>query len=512
MRRAVLLICILLSLPVFSADRSTNAALQRLDGILQNQEKFLAVRQQRIDSLRELYSAQPGPALLMQISEAYKGFNNDSAMAYLRLGAETTSGREADGFRWRLAALMPLGGLFDQAIKTFQNIDTTKIEPRNLASYYDSGRQMYSYIGAFLKDYPTTSQEYSDKALEMQRRLLDVLPPHSLEHRFNLGEYFYLTGSNEKAKILLEEVVESEPAWSNMSARASNHLYNIYKESGEQSTAIYYLTLSAISDILSATREVASLQTLGNVVYESGDIGRAYSYLSAALEKAVTCGAPLRMVETAKGLPIIEHAHSSRMAANRRALNWVVAGVWVLLIIVLVTLFTLKREMSKMARLQESLRLANNAKEVYISQFLSLCSIYMDKLNQFCKLVTRKLAAGQSDELYRMAKSGKFIEEQTGEFYEVFDDAFLHIYPNFVEQVNGLLRPECRITLQSGEMLNTDLRILAFMRLGIEESPRIAQVLNYSLNTIYAYRNRLKSRAINRETFEADVMSINSQA
>ena len=61
-------------------------------------------------------------------------------------------------------------------------------------------------------------------------------------------------------------------------------------------------------------------------------------------------------------------------------------------------------------------------------------------------------------------------------------------------------------------MLNTDLRILAFMRLGIEESPRIAQVLNYSLNTIYAYRNRLKSRAINRETFEADVMSINSQA
>lgn len=126
--------------------------------------------------------------------------------------------------------------------------------------------------------------------------------------------------------------------------------------------------------------------------------------------------------------------------------------------------------------------------------------------------MTRKLAAGQSDELYRMAKSGKFVEEQTGEFYEVFDDAFLHIYPDFVEQVNGLLRPECRITLQSGEMLNTDLRILAFMRLGIEESPRIAQVLNYSLNTIYAYRNRLKSRAINRETFEADVMSINSQA
>jgi len=145
---------------------------------------------------------------------------------------------------------------------------------------------------------------------------------------------------------------------------------------------------------------------------------------------------------------------------------------------------------------------------VYISQFLQLCSIYMDKLNQFCKIASRKLAAGQSDELYRMTKSGKFVEEQSSEFYEVFDNAFLHIYPDFVAQVNVLLRPDCRIELRPGELLNTDLRILAFMRLGIEESARIAQVLNYSLNTIYSYRNRLKARAVNKETFEKDVMNI----
>lgn len=132
----------------------------------------------------------------------------------------------------------------------------------------------------------------------------------------------------------------------------------------------------------------------------------------------------------------------------------------------------------------------------------------MDKLNQFCKIATRKLAAGQADELYRMTKSGKFAEEQSHEFYEVFDNAFLHIYPDFVAQVNALLRPEARIELPPGEMLNTDLRILAFMRLGIEESARIAQILNYSLNTIYAYRNRLKARAIDRENFEADIMKI----
>ena len=161
-------------------------------------------------------------------------------------------------------------------------------------------------------------------------------------------------------------------------------------------------------------------------------------------------------------------------------------------------------------KLQDKLQKANKTKEVYISQFLSLCSIYMDKLNQFCKIANRKISAGKVEDLYKLTKSGKFVEEQSREFYEVFDNAFLHLYPNFPNQVNALLLPCEQIQLKEGELLNTDLRILAFMRLGIEDSSRIAQVLNYSINTIYAYRNRIKAKAINKETFEADIMKISS--
>lgn len=107
-----------------------------------------------------------------------------------------------------------------------------------------------------------------------------------------------------------------------------------------------------------------------------------------------------------------------------------------------------------------------------------------------------------------MTKSGKFVEENSREFYQIFDNAFLHIYPDFVDKVNALLRPDERIELRDGEQLNTDLRILAFMRLGIDESPKIAQVLNYSVHTIYTYRNKLKNRAVNRDTFESEVMRI----
>ena len=125
-------------------------------------------------------------------------------------------------------------------------------------------------------------------------------------------------------------------------------------------------------------------------------------------------------------------------------------------------------------------------------------------------MVERKITSGKTEDLAKITKSGKFIEEQSKEFYEIFDEAFLHIYPSFVESVNALLLPDKQIQLLEGEKLNTDLRILAFIRLGLEDSSRVAQMLNYSVNTIYAYRNRLRNRAINRDTFEDDLMKISS--
>ena len=171
-------------------------------------------------------------------------------------------------------------------------------------------------------------------------------------------------------------------------------------------------------------------------------------------------------------------------------------------------MLVLRRENRRSEQIKQHLVSANRVKEIYIAQFLNLCSIYMDKLNQLCKIANRKISAGQVEDLYRMTKSGKFIEEQSAEFYDVFDNAFLHIYPTFVSDVNALLRPDSRIEPPGDNRLTTDLRILAFMRLGIEDSNRIAQILNYSVYTIYTYRNKIKNRAVNRDTFERDVMNI----
>lgn len=496
---------------LYISEDDMNRALATLDDSLAHSAKFIRERQAQIDRMTDsLRTRRDDAGLLIRIVDRYNAFNNDSALHYISDALNNKSISDKTPFRLRNAMLLPLTGFLETAQKIYDSIPAESIPADMLPFYYDSGRQMYSYMASATSRDRTVHDLMNARALERQERLLELLPRDGMEYKFNLAEHYFLKGEYGKAKALLEDVMDNVPVHSNLHARAAHHLSTIANMEKKQEAYTYYLAQSALSDVCAATREVAALQELGEHLYNTGDVSRSYTYLSHALANAVECGASIRMVESSRSLPIIAEAKSEQIAAKQRMIIIVLCIVLLLLLGLVALILVLRREMRRQVALQEGLRQANRAKEVYISQFLNLCSIYMDKLNQFCKIANRKIAAGKVDDLYRLTKSGKFVEEQSHEFYAVFDNAFIHLYPNFVARVNALLRPDAQIELKDGELLNTDLRILAFMRLGIEESSRIAQVLNYSLNTIYAYRNRTKARAIDRETFEEDIMKIPS--
>ena len=129
-------------------------------------------------------------------------------------------------------------------------------------------------------------------------------------------------------------------------------------------------------------------------------------------------------------------------------------------------------------------------------------------LDQLAKLVIRKINAKQTDDLLKLVSSGRFTEEDNEEFYQLIDKAILDIFPNFVDNINTLLVPEKRIILKPDESLNPELRIYAFVRLGVDQSAKIAQILHYSVNTVYTYRNRMRNRAVNRDTFDNDIINL----
>lgn len=488
--------------------------INSLDKQLARRSVYIERRQAHIDSLYQRLARQTSATdsvkVMLDIAGAYTAFNNDSAITFYRRGYRLSADPlMRTRMRMGMGALLPLAGFNTLAMNIFtKEISPDTLPPDLKIIYYDRARQMYSYVSDFFSAYPEYSNYWDSLSSVCQMQLINLLPNESVEYKLNLGEQYLKQGKYERARAILANLVAREPINSNIRARAANMLAKIAEASHDHAGKIYYLGISALSDVTSATREVKSLQDLGVELNAMGDIERAYSYLSVAMENAVNCHASTRMVAASNALPIIDQSYLSEIEASWRNTTWVIAALVIVIILLGISALRLRKDYKREKMLRENLRQANEVKEFYISRFLSLCSIYMDKLSSVCDIVSRKIAAGKVDDLQRMMHSGRFIEEQSAEFYDVFDDAFLHICPGFVEGVNALLQPDKKISLLPGERLNTDLRILAFLRLGIDDAAHIARVLNYSVNTVYNYRNRLKARAINRETFEDAVRAI----
>ncbi len=494
------------------SDREVRDALVRLDNEMTLRNLYLDRRQSAIDSLCDILAKGGTANHYLELGDLYTSYHNDSAIIVYTKGIYQAEAENdallALKFKLRRATLLPLGGLMKEALEEYTAIDSTSLPPGLLDLYFDAGRQMYSYMGAFYPTFTSYHSRYDSLSLQAQEHLLSHLDERTPKYKLNAGEYYFRTGDFVKSEALLRELLQSIGEDDNMYARGAHILSSIAMQRGKNNDYLYYLIVSAIADIKSATLEVTSLQDLGQVMFQNNEVERAHRYLYAALSNAVECRAINRMLQASESMPLVESVHQSELSASRRRIYVGVAVLAIALIAAIVSMMMLRRQMAKQQLLRAHLEETNRIKEVYISQFLNLCSIYMDKLNQFCKIANRKISTGKVDDLYKMTKSGKFVENQSKEFYEVFDNAFLHIYPGFVDSVNRLLRDDEQIVLKDGELLNTDLRILAFMRLGIEESTRIAQILNYSVYTIYTYRNRMKNRAISRDTFEADIMAI----
>ena len=94
------------------------------------------------------------------------------------------------------------------------------------------------------------------------------------------------------------------------------------------------------------------------------------------------------------------------------------------------------------------------------------------------------------------------------DYKDIFDRAFLNLYPDFIEQFNALLKPEARFDTEDGR-LNITLRIYALMRMGITNMGQIAKFLNYSLQTVYNYKSKVKKDSLlDGDAFEEAVKVI----
>lgn len=523
---SLLVLLILLSVPekVYGAGDASSSevekTLRQLDKELLNRQKYMAARQAAIDSVRRVREKMPYGSgrwleATLSIASRFGTFNNDSALAYLNTGlleaGEKGNKEMLDQFHLHRAVALARTGMVNDALVDRRQVDSTMLHGEDLAEFYSLGRQMFSYISTHYEGMPEKYDYWRNQGILAQKELLTLIPRELPTYRRNLGEYYLMLREYSKASQTLEPLVKNMSVDDPEYAIACHVLAEVANSRGDHNTYLLRLAQSAMSDLRRGNCEVTSLQELGGALFEKGDTRRAHDYLTVAMANAVDSRASARIARTTELLNVVERDHQAQISSYKRFTLIIIVALALVLVLLAVAVFYLRKQLTKVSALKERLQDAGHTKDVYISQFMTLCSTYMDRLRDFSKLVNRKISAGHADELLALTKSGKFIDEQSRSFYEIFDDAFLHIYPDFVSQVNALLKPEEDIAPDSSGSLTPALRILAFMRLGIDDAGRIARALNLSVNTVYAYRNRMRNRAIDRDNFEASVMAIRGQ-
>jgi hypothetical protein len=311
----------------------------------------------------------------------------------------------------------------------------------------------------------------------------------------------------------------------------------IYGSMGDSLNGLRFMVKSAISDIMTATKDNASMNTIAKTCFDHGDVEDAVKYTRIAMEDASFYNAKLRYSQISNTQPIIEQAYEMKSRRQNNMLKMTLLALFLLLaglasIVAYIekqrnTLAQSRDELErtnekleklnsdlveaneKMAKMNSDITEAGKIKEEYIGLFLGMCSEYIDKLASYRRLVKSKVNTGQTSELKQIVNTPDVIAQELRTFYSNFDSTFLHIYPTFVKDFNALLQPDARIAPKNDGELTTELRIFALIRMGIDNSAQIAKLLRYSPQTIYNYRSSIKNKAIGvKNAFEDDVRRI----
>lgn len=505
--------------PAFSqTDYDLPSILLELDRKLEQRDAYVAQRQASIDSLTARLATTSDPAarvaLLRTIGNRYYNFQVDSALCYFSRGMDEAAraGLEADHQSLDLAytSLLPVNGAVHEAINHFESIDTAAIFPANRQAYAEQGARMYFFATDYYR-VDSLRLGYANKGLALSLSMLPMVEPGTVDHQFytEVNRYYRLRDQATAVanlEHLLSNIHPDNPYYSRVAMALNTH----YQAVGNDDRALYYLALAAISDVSAGVREETALLSIGRALFGRGDIERAYRYFTTSTRNAVESGAISRSIVSSLYLPNVVEVEN-RVERNRYHMMLALVGALLLALVALsIVLVINRREHRRLHRVKDLLAESNRVKESYISQFLNLSGIHLERQEEMRRLVLRKLKAQQADDLVRQLSSSNYKAESQASFYETFDAAFLHIFPHFFDGVNKLLQPDKQIRRPENRQLNTELRILAFMRLGIDDSNSIARFLGVSINTIYTYRNKFRSSALSRDTFERQLLTIDS--
>ncbi|WP_405608249.1 DUF6377 domain-containing protein [Polaribacter sp. Asnod1-A03] len=549
-RKLVLYILFLvITFPIFSQNEIDSLFI-KLDNEISKQKTYDIIKESKIENLKNLLSDKSLATenkyfLTNKLISEYQYYSFDSTLYYIEKNLafakeikNTTFIKES---KLKLAKLLATSGRYDESITLLEEIPSSSLSEELLTEYFIIYKRCHNELKNI-----SIIKNVSTKYNRLYNVYKDSLNGQIIDLNKNSKLFLEVTEQNYIDELNFEKALEVNAKRLSLAKMGTREYATItffrsfmsIEVSGNKEDQKKFLILSAISDIQSSVKDNASLANLAIILFEEGDVDRAHKYINFSFEDAKFYNSKLRFLDISNVLPVISKSYEDKNRIQNNKLKKQLIFISLLSLVLMVALFFIYKQYKKikigkehlkkanlklkhlndklnltnndLKRLYEELSITDSIKEQYIGTFLNLYSDYIDKLDMYRKTVRKYLVTNKINELLEITKSKKLIDDELKIFYSNFDKSFLHIYPNFIKNLNDLLREDEKIILKKEEILNVELRIYALIRLGITNSSKIAKILRYSVNTIYNYRVKIKNSAINRIEFDNMVKKIPS--
>ena len=516
----------------------------RLDSLIAVQPHIVAEKETRLAQMKADLAAEATVlgryGIMRRLYEEYAAYQYDSAYAYVSqcISLAQAMGDDArlNESRLNLAHILSTACLMEQARQTLAQIDTTRLTPDQFITYYRTRTDLLIYQAEYMQ-----GTRYADEAV---RQLITVRqrvaaldgPKDNVSYLITRAESLADGGNQQQAIDLLATLLPRYKSGDRMYSIITSTMSFHYFQLGDKNKQMEYLIKSAESDLEGCIRENTSLRAIADRLFDEGDIDRAYRYMRVAVDDANFYGTRLRNIQASGIVPKILNAYQTKQEQDSRKMMWLLGVISLIALLLVGGVIAIYQLLKRYRRLNEQKKAINeqlrqvngqlhdtveqlhesNAllqereklKEEYIARFLALSSRFIDRGEEQRKALYRLYRDRKTEELARELKSTHSGNENAQLFYENFDNAFLNIFPNFVDEVNKLLQEGGKIEVKQGKRLTTESRVLALIRIGITDNQSIANILRASLTTIYTYRSKLKARALDKDSFETQVKGI----
>ena len=540
----ILILTITFCLSILSVNADNNKLYERLDSVIANRAEYEANKEKRLHNIKfginYVSNATDKLRIYERLVNEYTPYKYDSAMVYVQkainLAKQIDSSEYYTQFQIIKARLLVFRGFYIEAKEILEKLEIPPTNRHLNYLYNCSLSALYFNLNISTKNseycqrYSTLFQEYIDKAIE-------YCPKKDAQYYYMKGVQLYSKGTIRDISTCFNKAMSLLEPDSRLYAMSAYALSKAYDKSHQSELQERYLLLAAISDVMASTNESLALQDVALSLYKNkNDLDKAREYINQTLKDAQEYNSRLQRVELYANLNVILSAYNEKLQKHSTWQNVAIISILGLMAIIVAAIVfvvrknhllklketelkTLTKQLSADNKqrkkdnkaLQDSndeFKYTNAKRESMANAFIMLCYQYIERLDSQRKLVIRKIKANQQKELLSILSSSKRGTEESQNFFSQFDKIFLSLYPSFVNEQNSLLIPEAQIELREDNELTPKLRVAALVRLGVTESPKIAGILSYSLQTIYNYRSTLKNSAIDKEHFEENLQKL----